>query len=167
MTCILPIFRSQYVIAACRTQRTRRDSGMMRELALCAAILLVKTASANIDTPLPLARKIQLYSGATNGQLFLSISYRKQLPSKPCGLEWQLLSATALSGDKPYLHYMAPRFLRTAPTVLKRSLKSKPMDQLQMYSVSSLTTSSKSVISLRPLTCHMPVMPGFMARRAR
>lgn len=28
---------------------------------------------------------------------------------------------------------------------------------------SSRTTSSKSVISLRPLTCHIPVIPGLMA----
>ena len=28
-----------------------------------------------------------------------------------------------------------------------------------IYSVSSLTTSSKSVMSLRPLTCHIPVQP--------
>ena len=33
-------------------------------------------------------------------------------------------------------------------------------------SVSSLTTSSKSVISLRPLTCHIPVIPGLIAIRA-
>ena len=32
-----------------------------------------------------------------------------------------------------------------------------------IYSVSSFTTSSKSVISLLPLTCHIPVIPGFMA----
>lgn len=31
-----------------------------------------------------------------------------------------------------------------------------------MYSVSSRTTSSKSVISLRPLTCHIPVIPGLV-----
>ena len=29
------------------------------------------------------------------------------------------------------------------------------------------TTSSKSVISLLPLTCHIPVIPGFIASRAR
>ena len=32
--------------------------------------------------------------------------------------------------------------------------------------VSSLTTSSKSVMSLRPLTCHIPVIPGLIAIRA-
>lgn len=36
-----------------------------------------------------------------------------------------------------------------------------------MYCLSSFTTSSKSVILLRPLTCHIPVMPGLVARRAR
>ena len=35
--------------------------------------------------------------------------------------------------------------------------------QLLIYSVSSRTTSSKSVISLRPLTCHIPVIPGLIA----
>lgn len=32
-----------------------------------------------------------------------------------------------------------------------------------IYSLSSLTTSSKSVISLLPLTCHIPVIPGLIA----
>ena len=36
-----------------------------------------------------------------------------------------------------------------------------------IYSLSSSTTSSKSVISLLPLTCHIPVIPGFIASRAR
>ena len=35
-----------------------------------------------------------------------------------------------------------------------------------IYSLSSLTTSSKSVISLRPLTCHIPVIPGLIASLA-
>lgn len=35
--------------------------------------------------------------------------------------------------------------------------------KILIYSVSSRTTSSKSVISLRPLTCHIPVIPGLMA----
>lgn len=38
--------------------------------------------------------------------------------------------------------------------------------RLLIYSVSSLTTSSKSVMSLRPLTCHIPVIPGLIAIRA-
>lgn len=45
--------------------------------------------------------------------------------------------------------------------------KSSPMFQWLMYSLSSSTTSSKSVMLLRPLTCHIPVRPGFAARRAR
>lgn len=45
--------------------------------------------------------------------------------------------------------------------------KSSPMLQWLMYSLSSSTTSSKSVMLLRPLTCHIPVSPGFAARRAR
>ena len=38
----------------------------------------------------------------------------------------------------------------------------RPMVQCSMYSVSRRTTSSKSVISLRPLTCHIPVIPGLV-----
>lgn len=45
--------------------------------------------------------------------------------------------------------------------------KSNPMLQWLMYSLSSFTTSSKSVMLLRPLTCHIPVRPGLVARRAR
>ena len=39
--------------------------------------------------------------------------------------------------------------------------------QEHMYCLSSFTTSSKSVMLLRPLTCHIPVSPGLVARRAR
>lgn len=35
------------------------------------------------------------------------------------------------------------------------------------YSVSRRTISSKSVMSLRPLTCHIPVIPGLIAILAR
>ena len=51
----------------------------------------------------------------------------------------------------------------TVITVLNSILISRPKFQLLIYSVSSLTTSSKSVMSLLPLTCHIPVIPGLMA----
>ena len=63
--------------------------------------------------------------------------------------------------------HIAPSCFNTVFTVLNKIRISSPNDQLLMYSVSSLTTSSKSVISLRPDTCHIPVNPGFVARRAR
>ena len=44
-------------------------------------------------------------------------------------------------------------------------LISSPRLQLSIYCTSSFTTSSKSVISFRPLTCHNPVMPGFALKR--
>ena len=43
----------------------------------------------------------------------------------------------------------------------------KVSEKLDMYCLSSFTTSSKSVMLLRPLTCHIPVSPGLVARRAR
>ena len=61
--------------------------------------------------------------------------------------------------------YIDPSLLNTTSTVFSRILISSPIFQLLMYSLSSRTTSSKSVISLRPLTCHMPVMPGLIASR--
>ena len=62
--------------------------------------------------------------------------------------------------------YTDPSFLNTTSTVFSRILISNPIFQFSMYSLSSLTTSSKSVILLRPLTCHMPVIPGLMASLA-
>ena len=44
---------------------------------------------------------------------------------------------------------------------------SSPIVHSLMYCLSSFTTSSKSVMLLRPLTCHIPVSPGLVARRAR
>ena len=58
--------------------------------------------------------------------------------------------------------YTAPSFLSTAPTVFHSILRSFPKFQFSIYSRSSFTTSSKSVMLLRPLICHIPVMPGFM-----
>lgn len=48
-----------------------------------------------------------------------------------------------------------------------RILMSSPIVHSLMYCLSSFTTSSKSVMLLRPLTCHIPVSPGLVARRAR
>ena len=60
-----------------------------------------------------------------------------------------------------------PSFLITTITVFSNIFISNPIFQLEIYSRSNLTTSSKSVISLLPLTCHNPVIPGFIASRAR
>ncbi len=57
--------------------------------------------------------------------------------------------------------------LTTLTKVFARILKSRPKDQLSMYSQSSFTTSSKSLTEPLPLSCHNPVMPGFMARRRK
>lgn len=59
-----------------------------------------------------------------------------------------------------------PSFLNTTSTVFSRILMSIPIFQFSIYSLSSLTTSSKSVILLRPLTCHIPVIPGLIASLA-
>lgn len=45
----------------------------------------------------------------------------------------------------------------------KHAASGQAFQDTYFYSVSSRTTSSKSVISLRPLTCHIPVIPGLMA----
>ena len=64
------------------------------------------------------------------------------------------------------LPYIDPSFFSTTITVFISIFISSPIFQFSIYSLSSLTTSSKSVISLRPLTCHMPVMPGLIASLA-
>ena len=63
-------------------------------------------------------------------------------------------------------NHIDPSFFATTITVFKRILISNPISQFSIYSLSSLTTSSKSVISLRPLTCHIPVIPGLIASLA-
>ena len=65
------------------------------------------------------------------------------------------------------IHHLDPLPLSTTPTVLNRILISIPIFQFLTYSISSFTTSSKSVISLLPLTCHIPVSPGFTASLPR
>lgn len=66
----------------------------------------------------------------------------------------------------PFLHHIDPSLRSTTSTVFISIFISSPIFQFSIYSLSSLTTSSKSVISLRPLTCHMPVMPGLIASLA-
>ena len=66
-----------------------------------------------------------------------------------------------------YLHYFEPLPAITTTTVLNRILISSHKDQLSIYCKSYFTTSSKFSISLRPLTCHMPVSPGVMLIRRR
>ena len=57
--------------------------------------------------------------------------------------------------------------LQNRQTVLNRILISNPIFHSEIYSVSRRTISSKSVMSLRPLTCHIPVIPGLIAILAR
>ena len=66
-----------------------------------------------------------------------------------------------------HMFYIAPLCLNTTPRVLTRIFASNLKLQLVMYSVSNFTTSLKSVISLRPLTCHIPVNPGLHESLAR
>lgn len=63
--------------------------------------------------------------------------------------------------------YIDPSLPRTVFTVLNKILTSSAGVHSFIYFVSSLTTSSKSVISLLPLTCHIPVIPGLIASLAR
>ena len=57
-------------------------------------------------------------------------------------------------------------FLSTAFTVFIRICISSARLQFVIYSVSNYSISSKFVILLLPLTCHIPVIPGFVAKRA-
>ena len=63
--------------------------------------------------------------------------------------------------------YRAPFFIITTHTVISRIRISEARLQLSIYSRSSFRTSRKSVISLRPLTCHRPVRPGLILKRRR
>lgn len=56
--------------------------------------------------------------------------------------------------------YTAPSFLITPTTVFQSIFTSTPKLHSSIYFVSNLTTSSKSVILLLPLTCQSPVRPG-------
>ena len=67
----------------------------------------------------------------------------------------------------PQKPYSAPFPVNTTATVCSRILKSRERLQLSIYLRSSFTTSSKSVMSERPLTCHRPVRPGVMEMRRR
>ena len=61
---------------------------------------------------------------------------------------------------------LAPVRLRTAGTVLVMIQKSVDSDHVSMYSTSSFTQSAK-LMSFRPCTCQMQVMPGRIDRRLR
>ena len=61
--------------------------------------------------------------------------------------------------------YTDPFLFNTVNTVFISILISKLILKFIIYSLSNRTTSSKSVISLRPDTCHIPVSPGFIASR--
>lgn len=66
-----------------------------------------------------------------------------------------------------FLFYLDPFPKITTQTVCNNIFTSCLNDHSSMYLRSSFTTSSKSLISLRPLTCHIPVNPGVMLNRLR
>ena len=84
-------------------------------------------------------------------------------------LNWfiQRLNKVNSFNPRSEILYIAPLWEKSTPIVFTSILRSNPKCHSVMYFVSSLTTSSKSVISLLPLTCHMPVIPGLMASLAR
>ena len=59
----------------------------------------------------------------------------------------------------------APSIFSTTGIVRIRIATSFQIAHRRRYAVSSRITSSKSVMRLRPFTCHGPVMPGFMSKR--
>lgn len=90
----------------------------------------------------------------------------KKAPHPACLLRGSLVSpsleAAVLNG----------KYINAVPlpsSIIKRVMDtmSSPIVHSLMYCLSSFTTSSKSVMLLRPLTCHIPVSPGLVARRAR
>lgn len=78
-----------------------------------------------------------------------------------------MFSTCHLFFDIYFFSYFDPTFPSTTATVLNKILISSPGLHFLIYSVSSLTTSSKSVILLLPLTCHIPVSPGLNASLER
>ena len=78
-----------------------------------------------------------------------------------------LAHSSAATGLHCLKLHSAPFPVNTTATVCSRILKSRERLQLSMYLRSSFTTSSKSVMSERPLTCHRPVRPGVMEMRRR
>lgn len=73
---------------------------------------------------------------------------------------YTLLTSSAISKGP---HYCDPFPVNITPTVLNKILMSSPIFHSAMYFVSSATTSSKSVMLLLPLICHIPVSPGLIA----
>ncbi len=65
------------------------------------------------------------------------------------------------------VHHEEPFIPKTTPNVLSIIFISRSSEKFLIYSLSSFTTSSKSVISDLPDTCHIPVSPGLIARRLR
>src|SRR5262249_16876224 len=69
-----------------------------------------------------------------------------------------LVEVVVDEGDPPG-GQKAPFPVRTAGMVRSRMRRSSPSDQFSMYVMSS-STCSANPSSLRPVTCHRPVMPG-------
>ena len=97
----------------------------------------------------------------------LNISFQNPLINEKLSAYVTFLEQMANTEEAEYNQALEPSFLNTTNTVLNRIFISIPIFQFSIYSLSSLTTSSKSVISLRPLTCHIPVIPGLIANLAR
>ena len=75
-------------------------------------------------------------------------------------------SAKAVHMVHLQFYYFAPLPNKTTLTVIRIILISSQKEELSIYCISSFTTSSKSLISLRPLTYHNPVKPGIIEPRA-
>ncbi len=83
-----------------------------------------------------------------------------RLPKKLCDTPSQTIYCC-----NRYFLYIDPFFFTTSGTVRKSIFTSVPDSSLKCNTGPVPQLFSKSVILLRPLTCHIPVIPGLMARR--
>ena len=91
-------------------------------------------------------------------------------PKDPPKNQWENYEISLSLVNVQLLHrtsHTAPFFPNTAYTVLSRIFISNQRLHSRIYLVSRSTISSKSVMLLLPLTCHMPVIPGLIASLAR
>lgn len=92
---------------------------------------------------------------------FLMLSYSSQRSNRISLVFYSIKHPFIILFQPLFSFYSLPFPVTTEATVINRILISIRKLHPSMYFRSSFTTSSKSVISDRPDTCHIPVIPGF------
>lgn len=140
----------------------KKITSIVLSVSMAAGALGMNTAVVHAEES---AKKVAYISAANQFDFFVYIGAEIKKVGEENGVQVDMFDA-ALDVSKE-ADLMSQAILQKYDAIIVGPVDTQALiSQFSIYSLSNLTTSSKSVISLLPLTCHIPVIPGLIASLA-